>query len=248
MRSNSSSSAISGISSLLGSLIETSVNQAIRVSVNGQDLIEPLEDKRCILFIQELEQTLAFQFSNTISPQKTHYVDVLFLSPLDQNDISSLSQNECYVSISLFALSELKDTSKLTKLIKEDKLDFYGDLGILQKVSKVFSSIEFDLEETLSAYIGDAGAYNVLEKSKAFGEFAQKQHQLFMQTLSDAALEEKPIAVRPIMVANFVDEVRALKTDAERLEAKLNRYLERTCKDREVGKSEESQGTRSRKS
>jgi ubiquinone biosynthesis protein UbiJ len=129
--------------------------------------------------------------------------------------------------VSLFALPELKKTSQLTKLIKQNKLDFYGDLAVVQKFSQLLSDIEFDFEETLSAYIGDAGAYTLIKQSKLLKAHAKQQHELLMNMLKDAALEEKPIAVRPIMVANFVDEVRQLKTDTERLEARINMIIER---------------------
>ncbi|WP_371193690.1 SCP2 domain-containing protein [Glaciecola sp. SC05] len=201
----------------LCALIELSINQALAASLNGKELIAPLADKRCILFLQELETTLAFQFSS-------ERIDVLSLDTVEPEYLQEMPDDESYISVSLFALPELKKTSQLTKLIKQGKLDFYGDLGIVQKFSQVFANIEFDIEESLSHYIGDASAYTVMSQSKKWQTHAKKQVALFMQMVSDAALEEKPIAVRPIMLANFVDEVRLLKMDTERLEAKLNQF------------------------
>lgn len=199
--------------------IEIAINKALAISLNGPELIVPLHEKRCVLYLQELDSTFAFQFS----PQR---IDVLSLDKVEQAYLDDMPDSESYISVSLFALSELKQTSKLTKLIKQGKLDFYGDLGIVQKFSQVFSGIEFDLEETLSQYIGDAPAYTLLKQSKTLQEHAKKQFGLLSQMMSDAALEEKPIAVRPIVLANFVDEVRQLKMDAERFEARLNRLAQ----------------------
>lgn len=202
----------------LCAVIELAINQALAASLNGKELIAPLADKRCILFLQELETTLAFQFSS-------ERIDVLSLDSVEPEYLQEMPDDESYISVSLFALPELKQTSQLTKLIKQGKLDFYGDLGIVQKFSQVFANIEFDIEESLSHYIGDAPAYTVMSQSKKWQTHAKKQLALLMQMASDAALEEKPIAVRPIMLANFVDEVRLLKMDTERFEAKLNQFV-----------------------
>ncbi|WP_382408657.1 ubiquinone biosynthesis accessory factor UbiJ [Glaciecola siphonariae] len=199
----------------LSSAIELGINQALGISVNGFELVAPLAGKRCVLHLQELELTLGFQFSDS-------RVDVLNLEKPSEQALQELPDNECFVSVSLFALPELKHTSQLTKLIRQNKLDFYGDLAIVQKFSQLFAGIEFDIEESLSTYLGDAGAYTFVSQAKAFQAHAQKQFSAFMQMVSDAALEEKPIAVRPVMVANFVDEVRRLNTDTERLEARIN--------------------------
>jgi len=125
----------------------------------------------------------------------------------------------------MFVINELKNTSQLTKLIKEGKLDFYGDLGIVQNVSKLFAELEFDIEETLSNYMGDAQAYTMMAQSQKWRQHIKQQGALFANMLSDAALDEKPIAVRPIMLTYFVDEVRQLKMDTERLEARINKLM-----------------------
>lgn len=206
------------VNKALSAVIEITINRALAASLNGKSLIAPLADKRCILYLQELETTLAFQFS-------TERIDVLSLERAEQSYLDAMPMGESYISVSLFVLPELKHTSQLTKLIKQGKLDFYGDLGIVQKFSQVFANIEFDIEETLSQYIGDSQAYTLLNETKKWQVHVHKQFHLLKQMLSDAALEEKPIAVRPIMLANFVDEVRQLKMDTERLEAKINRLV-----------------------
>jgi ubiquinone biosynthesis protein UbiJ len=199
----------------LSGAIEVAINQALKLALNGKDLILPLVGKRCIVYLQELELTFAFQFSS-------EHVDVMALAPLEQAVLDDMPANECYISVSLFALPQMKHTSQLTKLIKQNKLDFYGDLGIAQKFSQVINDIEFDFEETLSEYVGDAGAYTLIAQSEKIHSYAKKQHKLLMDMLSDAALEEKPIAVRTIMLVNFVEEVRQLKMDTDRFEARLN--------------------------
>ncbi|WP_395340385.1 SCP2 domain-containing protein [Ningiella sp. W23] len=201
----------------LSALLEVGIKKALEHSLNGKALLKPLEQKRCMIHVHELSLCLAFHFA-------AEQVNVLNQEMPDEAYLNEMSDAECFISLSLEALPELKNSNQFTKLIKQGKLDFYGDLGIAQKFSQIFADIEFDIEESMSEYIGDAQAYTVMSQIKNLQSLAEKQLTLFRNILSDAALDEKPIAVRPIMLANFVDEVRALKTDTERLEAKMKRY------------------------
>jgi ubiquinone biosynthesis protein UbiJ len=201
-------------------LIESAANQGLKWSSNGESLLAPLLDKSCIIYIQEIESAFIFRFSErTVSVGAD--VDNLYGCIPEDDSNTPLQSNECWVSVSMFALDKLKQNSQMTKLIKQGKLDFSGDLGILQSLSRLFDKIEIDFEEVLSKFIGDAPAYQANTSGKKIAKDISAQMTSFMQTFADAALDEKPIAVRPIMVLNFSDDVNQLRADADRLEAKL---------------------------
>lgn len=205
---------------LLSATIELAANQALSWSSNRDSVLRPLNNKTCIIYIQEIEQAFIFKFNQ-------HDISV-FNDPdrIYSSMPAELEDNECWVSLSLFVLDKLKQNSQLTQLIKAGQLDFSGDLTILQSVSKVFSVIELDLEEVLSKYVGDVAAYQIGSSGKKAWSFASKNFSMLVQTLSEAALDEKEIAVRKIMVSNFSDEVAQLRSDAERLEARIRRLEE----------------------
>lgn len=228
------------LSQMLSASLELAINQALRWSSNADGLVTSLANKRCVIYLQELEQALIFTFlekhghassghsfslqanSNTFA-KNGEYVQV----SIDQDGIyhdlpDELDDNTCWVSVSLFALDRLKQNNQLTKLIKSGQLDFAGDLSILQGVSRLFDKLDIDFEEVLSGYVGDAPAYQLNTSLKQFKAHAQSQFEQFTQILSDAALDEKPIAVRKIMLVNFIDEVSELRTDVDRLEARLS--------------------------
>lgn len=197
--------------------IEGAANQALKWSNNAPQLLAPLVDKTCIIYLQEFKQALTFQF-NALGVRVSGDEDKLYTVMPNED---ALDHNECWVSVSLFALDKLKQNNQMTKLIKSGKLDFSGDLSILQAVSRLFSKIDLDLEEILSKYMGDAAAYQVNTTGQKALAHAKHQIQLLTNTLADTALDEKPIGVRAIVVINFCDDVKQLRTNAERLEAKI---------------------------
>ncbi|MFT5997312.1 MAG: ubiquinone biosynthesis protein UbiJ [Glaciecola sp.] len=205
---------------VLTAAIEAAANKALEWSSNSTQLLAPLANKVCIIYIQEVETALLFSFT----PQDIHVsadIDQFYNSIPDDNGPSALQHNECWVSISVFAIDKLKQNNQMTKLIKAGKLDFAGDLGILQSVSRLFDKLDIDFEEVLSKYVGDAAAYQFNTSGKKVAASMTSQFALLSKTLADAALDQKPIGVRPIMLINFSDEVNILRADVDRLEAKL---------------------------
>lgn len=200
---------------ILNALVESALNQALRWSNNGEQALQGLVGKTCIIHLQELDHALCFHFSNNkidvLADEHKQYCE----APDD------LPDETCWVSVSLFALDKLKQHNQLTKLIKAGQLDFTGNLSILQGLSGLFSELEIDFEEVLSRYIGDVAAYKANSSLITIKEFASTQLTQLAKTFSDAALDEKPLGVRPIMLVNFSDEVLQLSADAERFEAKL---------------------------
>lgn len=200
---------------LLNAVIETSANQALKWASNSKTVLAPLQSKICIIHVQELQHVMVFSFA-------AQRIDVLADEANEYQSLpDELDNNSCWVSVSLFALDKLKQNNQMTKLIKSGQLDFAGDLSILQGVSSLFDKLELDVEEVLASYIGDPAAYQLNTSSKRLFAKAQHDFAILSQTLSDAALDEKPIGVRKIMVVNFCDEVNQLRADADRFQARL---------------------------
>ncbi|MDT0595396.1 ubiquinone biosynthesis accessory factor UbiJ [Glaciecola petra] len=196
--------------------IEAAINQALRWANNSDEVLAPLYGKTCIIHIQEWNLALSFNFAkdevNIVTDEEG-----LFNTMPDE-----LSDDECWVSLSLFALEKIKQNNQITTLIKSGQLDFAGDLSILQSLGSMFDKLELDMEEVLSKYIGDVAAYQVNQTGKKVFEQANQQLSLLLQSFSDAALDEKPLGVRKIMAINFSDEVNQLKHDVDALEARIS--------------------------
>lgn len=205
---------------LLTAAIEAAANQALKWSSNSEDLLVPLVGKVCIIYVQELQSALIFRF-NEKGMVVGSDVDEQYASMPDEDGPNALLANECWVSISLFALDKLKQNNQMTKLIKSGKLDFSGDLGILQAMSRLFDKIDIDFEEVLSKFMGDVPAYEFNTAGKKIFASLKTQLSQLSESFATTALDEKPIGVRPIMVMNFSDEVNTIRADVDRFEARL---------------------------
>jgi len=205
---------------VLTAVLESALNKALKWSSNSETVLAPLAGKSCIIYIQELEKALILRFSGNDILVGADSDQLYTVIPEDGSALE-LKENECWVSVSVFALDKLKQNNQMTKLIKSGQLDFSGDLSILQAVSRLFDKIDIDFEEVLSRYIGDGAAYQINSSAKQLAKSFSSQTSAFAHTLADAALDEKPIGVRPIMLVNFSDEVNQIRADVDRLAAKL---------------------------
>lgn len=200
---------------LLHAAIESAINKALDWSYNGHELTAPLLGKRVIMHLQKIDFVCKFDFAGSGVVVSGDDSDVYCSLPDD------LQENECWISVSLSAVDKLKSSHNLTQLIKKGALDFAGDLQILQSFSSLFNKLELDFEEVLSRYIGDVPAYQASQNAQQLFKFGKQSFEQLATTLSDAALDEKNIAVRKIMVINFSDEVKQVSQAYERLEARL---------------------------
>lgn len=124
-------------------------------------------------------------------------------------------------------LSLLKDPGRLSQLIRENQVDLQGDPALIQAFNHLFSDLQIDWEEKLSAYTGDVPAYWLCQGIQLAGRqikhHAQTAHQLLKQTLT----ADGGLATSPLELAAFCDDVTDLAhaTDAllKRADALLSR-------------------------
>lgn len=220
---------------LVTSALEFTINKALSFDQDSHLLLKPLVYKQCVIKLHELPFPLIFNFhklglvvSSVESNEAVSTSNQTSAAPYSELDLkpvrhesSQKNQDQCAISLSVFIISELKDTSNITRLIREEKLDFTGNLQIAQSMSALFNGLNIDVEEILSQYLGDIGAHRAVQTALSLGQFIKRNHSLAMQALSDAILDEKQIGVRPIMVENYIQEVAELRNSAARLEARL---------------------------
>lgn len=214
--------------------IEFAINKVLSFDEDSHLLLVPLIGKQCEIKLHELPFPLVFNFHAKgveVTSIENNVKDINANTQPSDGELlgaagavkskQAKSQNQCSISLSVFIINELKDTSNITRLIRDDKLDFDGNIHIAQNMSALFDGLHIDIEDILSKYVGDIAAYHAMQTAGSITTFAKRNHTLFMQALSDAILDEKPIGVRPIMVENYIQEVSELRDSAARLEARL---------------------------
>ncbi|CDT38324.1 putative Sterol-binding-like protein [Vibrio coralliirubri] len=195
---------------LVTAVIETSLNTFVNDDPALVRRLSRLKGQIIQVNLKELNKTLTFVFSQQI--------DVL--SEYE-------GQPDCYLSLNLSVLPELREQSNITKLIKQDKLILEGDIQLAQKFAQLMTDCKPDLEEWLSRVTGDVVAHTLVQGVKNVGGFVAKQATKHQNHVAQVLTEEWKIAPAPLEVAHFCDQVDDVKSSAARLEAKLNTLLEK---------------------
>lgn len=193
---------------LVTGVIETTLNRLILDAPEYQQQVVRLKGKVISVHLQELDRQLVFVFS--------HQLDVL--SHYE-------AKPDCYLSLTLSVLPELKDQSNITRLIKQDKLVLEGDIQLAQKFSQLINDIKPDPEEWLSRVTGDIVAHTVVQGAKNQTEWLKKGLQGQQKKLGTVLTQEWQVAPNALEVAYFCDQVDELASSLSLIEQRLERLV-----------------------
>ncbi|BAC92942.1 conserved hypothetical protein [Vibrio vulnificus YJ016] len=195
---------------LITAVIETSLNVLVKDNPDLEKRLLRLKGQVIQVHLQELNKTLTFIFSQQI--------DVL---------ANYEGQPDCYLSLKLAVLPELREQANITKLIKQDKLILEGDIQLAQKFAQLITDAKPDVEEWVSRVTGDVVAHSLAQGVKNVGGFVGRQEKKQQHHLAQVITEEWRLAPGPLEVAYFCDQVDDAKSDLARLEARLQKLLEK---------------------
>ena len=195
--------------------LERALNQFVKLDPDSAIALRKLEGKQLEVSLNELPLAVVLVFSQRIDL-------------LAREKDSELDQADCKITLAFSTLDKLQDSSQLTKLIQAGELELDGDIHIAQVFSQLIKDLQIDWEEQLSKYTGDVIAHSVFEIGSGLVNKAKNVARSIALTLKDGAMEEKPIAAHPFAVEDFCQQVSDLRSDTERLEARL-KELESQC-------------------
>ncbi|EIO3980146.1 SCP2 domain-containing protein [Vibrio vulnificus] len=195
---------------LITAVIETSLNVLVKDNPALEKRLLRLKGQVIQVHLQELNKTLTFIFSQQI--------DVL---------ANYEGQPDCYLSLKLAVLPELREQANITKLIKQDKLILEGDIQLVQKFAQLITDAKPDVEEWVSRVTGDVVAHSLAQGVKNVGGFVGRQAKKQQHHLAQVITEEWRLAPGPLEVAYFCDQVDDAKSELARLEARLQKLLEK---------------------
>lgn len=203
---------------LLSAGLEFSLNQLLRLDPDSAPKLKKLAGKQLQVSVRELPWPLIFSFSEQI--------DVMVLpasaneSPLP--DEAVMPMVDCHISLGLETLGELRDSSKISQLIQQDKLTLEGDILVAQSFSSLLKELDIDWEEQLSNYTGDVFAHQTFASIKSLFFTAEEQLQNFGQQLAHNLSQDDAIAAAQPQVDDFCEQVNELRSAVERLDARLS--------------------------
>ncbi|MBE3652102.1 hypothetical protein BOO91_08360 [Vibrio navarrensis] len=195
---------------LITAAIETTLNVLFNDNPDLQRRLLRLKGQVIQIHLKELNQTLTFVFSQQI--------DVL---------ADYEGQPDCYLSLNLSVLPQLREQANITRLIKQDQLVLDGDIQLAQKFAQLMTDAKPDVEEWLSRVTGDVVAHSAVQGARNVGEFLRAQAKKHQNHLGQVLTEEWRVAPGPLEVAHFCDQVDDLQSATAQLEARLTRLLEK---------------------
>ncbi|MBD1558608.1 SCP2 domain-containing protein [Vibrio sp. S9_S30] len=195
---------------LVTAMVETTLNTLIQDDPALVKRMTRLKGQVIQVHVKEINKTLTFIFSQQI--------DVL---------AHFEGKADCYLSLSLSVLPELREQANITQLIKQDKLVLEGDIQLAQKFSQLLTDAKPDLEEWLSRITGDVIAHTVVSGAKQSVEWIKKNAEKKQDHLAQILTEEWRIAPPPLEVAHFCDQVDDIASAVARTESRLNALLEK---------------------
>ncbi|CAM2890791.1 SCP2 domain-containing protein [Vibrio ordalii] len=194
---------------LVTAVIETTLNTLIQDDPELVRRLSRLRGQVIQVHLKEFNKTLTFIFSQQI--------DVLAAYEGESN---------CYLSLNVSILPELREQANITQLIKQDKLVLEGDIQLAQKFAQLITDCKLDVEEWLSRLTGDVLAHALVQGVKDIGQALQSQQTKYQNHLSQVLTEEWRLLPSSLEVAYFCDQVDDLSSQAARIEAKIQHLLE----------------------
>ncbi len=194
---------------LITASIETVLNRLIQDDPALIRQLARLKGKVIQLHVKETGLTFTFIFSQQ--------VDVL---------AKYEDQPDCYLSLSLSILPQVKEQANITQLIKQDKLVLEGDMQLAQQFARLITDSKPDVEEWLSRITGDVIAHTLVSGVKSLGNSLQSSLQKHQSHLGQVMTEEWRIVPGPLEVAHFCDQVEQLESEFAGIEARFNKLME----------------------
>jgi len=127
--------------------------------------------------------------------------------------------------VSLLNMAVTKQGQDSENILFSGDVEIKGDVELGQALKKILNEIEIDLEEQLSKITGDVIAHqvgNLARSSKAWSKNAIDTLQL---NTAEYLQEESQQLPRRDEVDKFISSVDLIRSDIDRMEARVNRLL-----------------------
>jgi len=188
------------------SVIESVLNEALKLDPESLDKIAALEGKVIALEISGLGVTL-------------------YLMPTaDGVQLHSVLEGDADVLIKGGPLGLARmGLSRHPASLFGEGVEIEGDVDLGRKVQKIIDDLDIDWEEPLSHLLGDVAAHQLGNLFRGAAQWAKKSGETFSEDLVEYLQEESRDLVVRSELDQFLDNVDTLRVDVERLEQRVRR-------------------------
>jgi len=125
--------------------------------------------------------------------------------------------------ISLIKMGLSNKTADTEDILFSGDVEIRGDVELGQALKNIFNEIDVDLEEQLSKITGDVIAHQVGNLVRSGTQWGKKSLQTLELDLVEYLQEETFFVPRRDAVDNFITEVDKLRSDVDRMAARVKR-------------------------
>lgn len=126
------------------------------------------------------------------------------------------------------ALLRMSASREASRALFGGEVEFGGDVELGQRFKAILDGMEIDWEELLSRLTGDVLAHQLGNLARGLARWGSSSMDALSSDLGEYLQEERRLLPHPNAVRDYLDEVDKLRSDVDRLEARvrrLRRYL-----------------------
>ncbi|TSA53731.1 MAG: ubiquinone biosynthesis protein [Nitrosomonadaceae bacterium] len=102
-----------------------------------------------------------------------------------------------------------------------------GDNAFAEELLHIGKNLHWDVEQDLSLIMGDILAHRMVQAGDNLLQWHTDTLRNLSQMLAEYWTEEQPLLAKPAYVRKFIDDVSALRNDAEQLEKRVEKLSHR---------------------
>ncbi len=196
--------------------IETSLNAWLTLDGNTLPKFNNMQGKIICLHISGLELKLYFL--------------------PDQNNIAVMGNYEGEPDTTIkgapMTLMRLGTSSHSGKTLLDSDASIEGDTHLGAEFSRILSEVDIDWEGLLSNFVGGMVAEHVAQAAYDSSQWVKEKKQSMHSKTSNYLTEEVRLTPAEEEINHYLDEVDDLRMSVDRLEAKINQYIDKDDADK----------------
>lgn len=106
----------------------------------------------------------------------------------------------------------------------QERVEISGNAQVAQQFQKILSGLDIDWEEHIAKITGDVMAVRITKTASTVHNWLLSSAESFLQNTRDYVQHEVSMSPTPFEMDDFKQEVKTIRDDVERLEARL-RYI-----------------------
>jgi len=187
--------------------VATVLNRNIQDTTPARELCEQLDGATVAVRVRDTALTMYFEINDTVISLTTNLA----------------AEPDVVITGSLLTLARMAGSSG-ERAVRDGSLELTGDPEMAHAFQQLLAFAKPDVEEELSALIGDAGAHRAGEIMRGVGSWAKDARRTLGANIREYLQEESGDLPSRYEVEQFAQQVNSLRDDIARLEARLNKF------------------------